>query len=179
MFQRTTPMRTCRQPKYRRLRPAASLCVAMWHQSSIWTARLLPDPSHTLQSWYAYFFIVWRSSLIHDCQLHFNLQTAGSWTAIYGGFDYKGLYNYIIDVFEDAPGPAAKKRAQDLLNWWSMWVFPLRTRSIWLNSHHDRKIFPAASLHRRSNTLASRKAFKQQRAAWVEEEAAWAVHCYI
>jgi hypothetical protein len=57
---------------------------------------------------------------IHDCQLHFNLQTAGSWTQVYGGFDYQGLYNYVVDFFEDTPGPAARKRAQELLNWWSM-----------------------------------------------------------
>ena len=57
--------------------------------------------------------------LICNCQLHFNLQTAGSWTPVYNGFDYQELYNYVIDVFEDTPGPAAKKRAQDLLNWWS------------------------------------------------------------
>ena len=55
-----------------------------------------------------------------DCELHFNLQTAGSWTSVYGGFDYDGLYNYVVDFFEDTPGPAAKKRAQELLNWWSM-----------------------------------------------------------
>ena len=61
-----------------------------------------------------------RRKLICDCQLHFNLQTAGSWTSVYGGFDYHGLYNYIVDFFEDTPGPAAKKRAQELLNWWSM-----------------------------------------------------------
>jgi hypothetical protein len=53
-------------------------------------------------------------------QLHFNLQTAGSWAQFYGGFDYQGLHNYIVDFFEDTPGPAAKKRAKDLLNWWSM-----------------------------------------------------------
>jgi hypothetical protein len=58
--------------------------------------------------------------LIFGGQLHFNLQTAGSWTPIYGGFDYQGLHNYIVDVFEDTPGPAAKKRAKELLNWWSM-----------------------------------------------------------
>jgi hypothetical protein len=57
---------------------------------------------------------------ICNCQLHFNLQTASSWTAVYGGFDYHGLYNYIVDFFEDTPGPAAKKRAQELLYWWTM-----------------------------------------------------------
>jgi hypothetical protein len=58
--------------------------------------------------------------LICNCQLHFNLQTAGSWTPVYGGFDYRGLYDYIIDFFEDTQGPAAKKRAQELLTWWTM-----------------------------------------------------------
>jgi hypothetical protein len=67
-----------------------------------------------------YIFIILHSPLICDQQLHFNLQTAGSWTPIYGGFDYQGLYNYVVDAFEDTPGPASKKRAQDLLNWWSM-----------------------------------------------------------
>jgi hypothetical protein len=60
------------------------------------------------------------SRLICGFELHFNLQTAGSWTPVYGGFDYLGLYNYVVDFFEDTPGPAAKKRAQELLNWWSM-----------------------------------------------------------
>ena len=59
------------------------------------------------------------SILICGFELHFNLQTAGSWTPVYGGFDYLGLYNYVVDFFEDTPGPAAKKRAQELLNWWS------------------------------------------------------------
>jgi hypothetical protein len=36
--------------------------------------------------------------------------------------------------------------------------------------HDDRKIFPAAALHRQSNTSASRKALKEQRAA-LESEA--------
>ena len=53
-------------------------------------------------------------------QLHFNLQTAERWCEIYGGFDYRGLYNYIVDFFEDVPEGPAKKRAQDLLKWWSL-----------------------------------------------------------
>ena len=106
------------------------------------------------------------------CQLHFNLQTAGSWTPIYAGFDYRGLYNYIVDAFEDTPGPAAKQRSKNLLGWWSASVFSLLTKNIQLNSDHDRKIFPAAALHRQSNTSASRRAFKQQRAALEREVAA-------
>lgn len=70
-----------------------------------------------LQCYYTSFY-----AYLRGYQLHFNLQTAGSWAQFYGGFDYRGLHNYIVDVFEDAPGPAAKKRAKDLLqvNWWSM-----------------------------------------------------------
>jgi hypothetical protein len=41
-----------------------------------------------------------------------------------------------------------------------------------LNSDHDRKIFPAASVHHQSNTVASRKAFEEQRAALEREEPA-------
>jgi hypothetical protein len=40
-------------------------------------------------------------------------------------------------------------------------MFPLLKKHI-LNSDFDRKIFPAAALHRQSNTSASRKAFKEQ-----------------
>ena len=65
------------------------------------------------------FYCMSDSILINSQQLHFNLQTAASWAPVYGGFDYRGLYNYVIDFFEDAPGPPAKKRSKDLLNWWS------------------------------------------------------------
>jgi len=53
-------------------------------------------------------------------QLHFNLQTAERWNEIYGGFDYRGLYNYIVDFFEDVQDGPVKTRAQDLLKWWSL-----------------------------------------------------------
>jgi len=116
-----------------------------------------------------------RSMLIRGCQLHFNLQTANSWTPNYDGFNYQGLYNYIVDVFEKTPGPAAKKRSQALLNWWSMWAFRLITKNIRLHSDHDRKIFPTTSVHRQSNTTASQKAFEKQRAALERKEPAWTV----
>ncbi|KIM37371.1 hypothetical protein M413DRAFT_31063 [Hebeloma cylindrosporum] len=79
--------------------------------------------------------------------LHYNLQTAERWYEIYGGFDYCVLYNEIVDYFEDVPTPAAKKRAQDLMNWWTA------------------KVFPEAAVRRQSNTSASRKAMREQRAA--------------
>jgi len=46
------------------------------------------------------------------------------------------------------------------------------SKNIQLNSGVNRKIFPAAAIRRQSNTSASRKAFKQQRAALEREEAA-------
>ncbi|KJA14120.1 hypothetical protein HYPSUDRAFT_208728 [Hypholoma sublateritium FD-334 SS-4] len=95
-----------------------------------------------------------RSIAYAAVQLHFNLQTAASWASIYGGFDYQGLYNYIVDFFDDAPGPEAKKRSKDLLDWWSS------------------KIFSGAAVRRQTNTSASRKALRQQRAAPEGEEAA-------
>ncbi|KJA27916.1 hypothetical protein HYPSUDRAFT_130887, partial [Hypholoma sublateritium FD-334 SS-4] len=60
-----------------------------------------------------------RSIAYAAVQLHFNLQTAASWASVYGGFDYQGLSNYIVDFFEDAPGLVAKKHAKELLEWWS------------------------------------------------------------
>jgi hypothetical protein len=50
--------------------------------------------------------------------------------------------------------------------------FFLLLANIGLNSCPGRKIFPAAALRRQSNTTASRKRFKEQRAALeLEEEA--------
>ncbi|KAF9475565.1 hypothetical protein BDN70DRAFT_883565 [Pholiota conissans] len=88
-----------------------------------------------------------RSIAYAAVQLHFNLQASENWSEILGGFDYRAFYNYIVDFFEDVDEPAAKKRAQALLSWWST------------------RIFPAAAIHHQPNTVASRKAMKAQRAA--------------
>ena len=50
--------------------------------------------------------------------------------------------------------------------------FFLLLTNIGLNSCRGRKIFPAAAFHRQSNTSASRKRFKEQRAALEREEEA-------
>ena len=76
--------------------------------------------------------IICRSTLICGCQLHFNLQTVPAWIQIYGGFNYLGLYNYVVDFFEDTPGHAAKKHAQELLTWWLKRALHLLTKNIWL-----------------------------------------------
>lgn len=113
--------------------------------------------------------------LIRNCQLHFNLQTGATWTPVFEGFNYVGLYNYVVDFFEDIPGPAAKERTQELLNWWTTWALPLFKKNIKLNNDNDRKIFPAAIRHRQSNTSSSRKALKEQRMALERQAADWAV----
>jgi len=46
-------LRTCLQPSHRRRCPTTTLCAAMWHQSSTWTTRLLPDLLHMLLCRYA------------------------------------------------------------------------------------------------------------------------------
>lgn len=66
------------------------------------------------------FILLDAYSCLSLLQLHFNLQTAERWNELYGGFDYRGLYNYIVDFFEDVQDGPAKTRAQDLLKWWSL-----------------------------------------------------------
>jgi hypothetical protein len=56
--------------------------------------------------------------------------------------------------------------------------FFLLLANIGLNSCPGRKIFPAAALRRQSNTTASRKRFKEQRAALELEEEAWAAFLF-
>jgi hypothetical protein len=79
------------------------------------------------------FFVITLISAIvlnPNSQLHYNLQTAERWYEIYGGFDYHALYNEIVDYFEDVPTPAAKKRAQNLMDWWTMYVFFCRLNDV-------------------------------------------------
>ncbi|KAF8872004.1 hypothetical protein BD779DRAFT_1453336 [Infundibulicybe gibba] len=56
-------------------------------------------------------------------QLHFALTDTPQWTDIHHNFDYQGLYNFIIDFFEDVDGPDAKQFAKNLLGWWNKYVF--------------------------------------------------------
>ncbi|PPQ81607.1 hypothetical protein CVT26_013569 [Gymnopilus dilepis] len=75
------------------------------------------------------------------------VMTGERWDPTYGGFDYVGLYNYIVDFFEDLHDPLTKKRARELLLWW------------------DEQAFPNFGEKRLSKTTASRNAMKAQRAA--------------
>jgi hypothetical protein len=39
-----------------------------------------------------------------------------------GDFDYQIYWSNIVDFFENAPGPAARGRVNELLEWWTRWV---------------------------------------------------------
>ncbi|KAG1756193.1 uncharacterized protein EDB91DRAFT_1241291 [Suillus paluster] len=53
------------------------------------------------------------------CQIQFTLSCITSWHTVNGDFDYQLFWNNIVDVFEDAPGPAVQVRLNRLLEWWT------------------------------------------------------------
>ena len=60
----------------------------------------------------------------HHClQLAFNLTDAGYWMEVYNNFNFRALYALIVDFFEGASGQAARRRSQNLLKWWSTYVY--------------------------------------------------------
>ncbi|KAG1896944.1 uncharacterized protein F5891DRAFT_957768, partial [Suillus fuscotomentosus] len=46
-----------------------------------------------------------------------------SWRTVDGDFDYQIYWSNIVDFFENAPGPAARGRVNELLEWWTRKVF--------------------------------------------------------
>ncbi|KAI6151179.1 hypothetical protein BKA82DRAFT_4013723 [Pisolithus tinctorius] len=56
-------------------------------------------------------------------QVRFTLSSTNTWHNVDGDFDYSQFYNAILDFFEDLPGPAAKKRVDELLAWWNRKAF--------------------------------------------------------
>ncbi|KAG2119174.1 uncharacterized protein F5147DRAFT_648224 [Suillus discolor] len=62
----------------------------------------------------------------HQCSsltIRFALSNITSWCAVDGDFDYQIFWDNIVDFFEDAPGPAARARVRELLEWWTRKVF--------------------------------------------------------
>ncbi|KAG0696984.1 hypothetical protein DFH29DRAFT_1004123 [Suillus ampliporus] len=57
------------------------------------------------------------------CQIRFALSSITSWRTMDGDFDYELFWNIIVDFFEDPPGPAARDRVDELLEWWTRKVF--------------------------------------------------------
>ncbi|KAG2143671.1 hypothetical protein DEU56DRAFT_733151 [Suillus clintonianus] len=55
--------------------------------------------------------------------VRFALSSVSSWRTIDGDFDYEVFWNNIVDFFEDVPGPAARRRVAQLLEWWTRKIF--------------------------------------------------------
>ncbi|KAI0788703.1 hypothetical protein C8Q75DRAFT_807433 [Abortiporus biennis] len=49
------------------------------------------------------------------CQEHFSLSEFGAWSIKNNAYDYRYLYNHIVDFFEDTPMPESKKFIHDLI----------------------------------------------------------------
>ncbi|KAF9045028.1 hypothetical protein BJ165DRAFT_1527958 [Panaeolus papilionaceus] len=65
-----------------------------------------------------------RSIAYAAVMLVFNLTDAAQWTEIYNGFNFRVLWNFIVDYFEDCPDEIATQKATSLLKWWNKKVFP-------------------------------------------------------
>ncbi|KIK35003.1 hypothetical protein CY34DRAFT_96918 [Suillus luteus UH-Slu-Lm8-n1] len=64
-----------------------------------------------------------RSIAYIVCQVHFALSNVSSWRTVDGDFDYESFWTNVVDFFEDVPGPAAQRRVDGLLEWWTRKVF--------------------------------------------------------
>ncbi|KAG2120017.1 hypothetical protein DEU56DRAFT_760922 [Suillus clintonianus] len=64
-----------------------------------------------------------RAIAYATCQIRFALSNITSWRALDGDFDYQIFWDNIMDFFDDAPGPAARARVRELLEWWTRKVF--------------------------------------------------------
>ncbi|KAG2123040.1 hypothetical protein BD769DRAFT_1359952 [Suillus cothurnatus] len=51
--------------------------------------------------------------------IRFALSNVTSWRTVDGDFDYQMFWNNIVDFFESPPGPVARARVQELLEWWT------------------------------------------------------------
>ncbi|KAF9047615.1 hypothetical protein BJ165DRAFT_1403296 [Panaeolus papilionaceus] len=60
-----------------------------------------------------------RSIAYAAVMLVFNLTDAVQWTETYNGFNFRVLWNFIVDYFEDAPSEQATQKASSLLRWWN------------------------------------------------------------
>ncbi|KAF9058033.1 hypothetical protein BJ165DRAFT_1521357 [Panaeolus papilionaceus] len=65
-----------------------------------------------------------RSIAYAAVMLVFNLTDATQWTETYNGFNFRTLWNFIVDYFEETPDDASANRVKALLKWWNKQVFP-------------------------------------------------------
>ncbi|KAG2739872.1 hypothetical protein P692DRAFT_201728951, partial [Suillus brevipes Sb2] len=82
------------------------------------------------------------------CQIRFALSNITSWRTVDGDFDYQIFWNNIVDFFEDPPGPAARARMDQLLEWWTRKVF---------GRNHRQDLTPDVVSKMSVNALASQR----------------------
>ncbi|KAG2740324.1 hypothetical protein P692DRAFT_201728313 [Suillus brevipes Sb2] len=80
--------------------------------------------------------------------IRFALSNITSWRTVDGDFDYQIFWNNIVDFFEDAPGPAAQARVNNLLEWWTRKVF---------GRNHRQDLTPDIVNHMSVNSLAAQR----------------------
>jgi hypothetical protein len=87
---------------------------------------------------------------------------------VYGQFNFRALYAFIVDFFEDpSAGPAAVARTKRLLKWWDKYVrfvFALKYELIWADAHYYSQIFPD-HVGTISSTRKARRKLAAQRSA--------------
>ncbi|KAF9039168.1 hypothetical protein BJ165DRAFT_1407392 [Panaeolus papilionaceus] len=77
------------------------------------------------------------------------------WVETYNGFEYRALWEYIVDYFEDTEDDEeAKARAQELLAWWNKQVFPHHADTT-TNPKKSRNRLKLQCSQRRAATMAN------------------------
>ncbi|KAJ3776111.1 hypothetical protein FB446DRAFT_785389 [Lentinula raphanica] len=64
-----------------------------------------------------------RSIAYAAVHLHLALTDASQWRECYDGYNYRDLWNFIVDLFEDPADDEAAKKAKELLKWWTDRIF--------------------------------------------------------
>ncbi|KAG2743101.1 hypothetical protein P692DRAFT_20878957 [Suillus brevipes Sb2] len=82
------------------------------------------------------------------CQIRFALSNITSRRAVDGDFDYQFFWHNIVDFFENPPGPAARDRVQELLEWWTRKVF---------GRNHRPDLTPEVTTRMSVNALAAQR----------------------
>ncbi|KAF9034848.1 hypothetical protein BJ165DRAFT_1533884 [Panaeolus papilionaceus] len=62
--------------------------------------------------------------------LAFNLTDAVQWVEVYNGFNFRVLWSFIVDYFEETPDEVSKSKADELLQWWNRQVFPQQGHTV-------------------------------------------------
>ncbi|KAG2110411.1 hypothetical protein DEU56DRAFT_920178 [Suillus clintonianus] len=90
-----------------------------------------------------------RSIAYIACQVRFALSSVTSWRSVDGDFDYEQFWRSIVDFFERAPGRAARRRVDVLLEWWTRKVF---------GRNHRNDLTSTAKANMSINALARQRA---------------------